>query len=136
MNIGTVSCQQTTAKWFGAVRHAFRASSASSKSLPLSPRRPRKSATDNGKSLGKRVPKLCQLCVNKCVFVCILCNGGALRRTTQNSTFVPSSYLVTVLCTESNHFFVKLSTNTKSRNVTLSTLQVPFWDPLFRDIQV
>ena len=77
------SCNTTNKRKNLVERHAFRASSASSKSLPLSPHRPQKSATVIEKSLGKRVPNFCQSCVYLCVFVCILCNGGALRRTTR-----------------------------------------------------
>ena len=56
----------------------FRASSASSKTACLPSARPQISATVIEKSLGNRVPNLCQSCVNLCVFVCVLRLGGGL----------------------------------------------------------
>ena len=62
----------------------FRAYQVRSETGCLPSARPRDSATNPVKSLRNRVPNLCQSCVNLCVFVCILCNGGALRRITSN----------------------------------------------------
>ena len=64
----------------------LRASRASSETACLPTPRPRESAANLGKSLGKPAPIFCQSCVNLCVIVCVLRLGGASWRITNPNT--------------------------------------------------